>query len=145
MAFDIVGDYIDDSRTLLQDQVVPYRYSTSDLINALNLTIMDVRRLRPDLLIDYLDNVPQYEWNDAISNLVPGVDANFDDDDNPTWTMWVPIEQAFRRAIVFGIVGHAMQRDQEDIEDERALARLMTFENILTEAKSTKGMAAPKG
>jgi hypothetical protein len=145
MAFDIVGDYLDDARTLLQDQLVPYRYSTSDLINALNLTMMDVRRLRPDLLIDYLDNVPQYEWNDAASTLVPGVDANFDDDDNPTWTMWVPIEQPFRRALVFGIVGHAMQRDQEDIEDERALARLMTFENILTEEKSTKGMAPPKG
>lgn len=145
MAFDIVGDYIDDSRTLLQDQIVPYRYATSDLINALNLTLMDVRRLRPDLMVDYLDAVPQYEWNDLSSTLVPGTDANFDDDDNPTWTLWVPIEQSFRRAIVFGVVGHAMQRDQEDIEDERATARLLTFENILTEAKSTKGMSPPKG
>jgi hypothetical protein len=145
MAFISVGDYLTDARVVLQDNIHPYRYSTESLVQALNLTLLDARRLRPDLFVDYLDNVPQYDWNDAASTLVPGTDADADDDDNPTWNEWVPLEQQFRKAIVHGITGHAMQRDQEDIEDERSTADLMIFENILTEVRSTKGLAAPKG
>ena len=55
------------------------------------------------------------------------------------------MEQQFRKALMHGISGYAMQRDQEDIEDERSTADVMTFENMLTEVKSTKGMQAPKG
>jgi len=140
-----VGDYLKDVRTLLQDRIQPYRYSTPSLVHGLNLTLLEVRRLRPDLMVDYLDTVPQYDWEDAASTLNPGTDANNDDDDNPTWFNTVPLEQQFRKAIVHGIAGYAMQRDQEDIEDERSTADVMTFENMLTEVKSTKGMQAPKG
>lgn len=139
MAFVTVGGYLQDVRTLLQDRVQPYRYSTTSLVYGLNLTLLEVRRLRPDLLASYLDNVPQYEWTDE-ADQTAGVDQS-----NPTYDAWVPIEQQFRQALVFGISGHAMRRDQEDIEDERATADIMTFENMLTEVKSTKGMQAPKG
>lgn len=139
MAFLVVGDYLKDARTLLQDKVEPYRYSTGSLVAAFNLTLLEVRRLRPDLLFDYIDNVPQYDWTDTADT------STEIDDTNPTWSEWVPIEQSFRKAMVHGIVGHAMQRDQEDIEDERATADLMMFENMLTEVRSTKGLQAPKG
>lgn len=139
MAFVTVGGYLKDARTLLQDRVQPYRYSTKSLVRGLNLALLEVRRMRPDLLAYYLDNVPQYDWEDA-ADQTAGVDKT-----NPTWLETVPIEQQFRQAIVFGVVGHAMRRDQEDIEDERATADIMTFENMLTEVKSTKGMQAPKG
>lgn len=142
MAFLVVGDYMRDVRTLLQDRIKPYRYTTQSLVHGLNLTLLEVRRLRPDLMIDYLDNVPQYAWSDE-ANASPNTDA--DDDDNPTWSEWVPLEQSFRKAVVHGISGYAQQRDQEDIQDERATADIMTFENILTEVHSTKGMTAPKG
>ncbi len=145
MAYLTVGDYLKDVRTLLQDRIQPYRYGTPSLIHGLNLTLLEVRRLRPDLLVGYLDNVPQYDWSDAGSTLNPGTDDNGDDDDNPTWFETVPLEQQFRKAIVHGISGYAMQRDQEDIEDERSTADVMTFENMLTDVKSTKGMQAPKG
>ena len=145
MAYLTVGDYLRDTRTLLQDRIQPYRYSTPSLIHGLNLTLLEVRRLRPDLLVGYLDTVPQYDWSDAGSTLNPGTDDNGDDDDNPTWFETVPMEQQFRKALVHGISGYAMQRDQEDIEDERATADVMTFENMLTDVKSTKGMQAPKG
>ena len=142
MAFLVVGDYLQDARTLLQDRVEPYRYSTTSLVAAFNLTLLEVRRLRPDLMLEYIDNVPQYDWLQA-ADAAPNTDM--DDDDNPAWSEWVPIEQSFRKALVHGIVGHAMQRDQEDIEDERSTADLMIFENLLTEVRSTKGLQAPKG
>ena len=137
--FEVVGDYITDARTLLQDEVEPYRYETLDLVNALNLVLFDVRRLRPDLMVDYLDSVPQYDWNDS-SSTTTGVDST-----NPTWNNWVPMEQAFRKALVYGIVAHAMSRDQEDIDDDRANANMKTFENILTGVIETKGKQPPKG
>ncbi len=143
MSFLVVGDYLRDARTILQDRIAPFRYNTKSLVTALNLTLLEVRRLRPDLMIDYLDTVPQYDWNDAGNTSIPGNDG--DDDDNPTWNEWVPLEQQFRKAIVHGITGHAMQRDQEDIQDSRATADLMMFENLLTEVKSTKGMQPPRG
>lgn len=145
MAFDIVGDYLNDVRTLLQDRVLPYRYSTVSLVGALNLTLFEVRRIRPDLFFDYLDNVPQYQWVDASSVLVPGMDANFDDDDNPTWSEWVPLEQQFRQAVVFGIAAHAMRRDQEDIQDERATGYMLSFSNMMLDVSPTKGTQPPKG
>lgn len=143
--FLIVGAYLKDVRTLLQDQIQPYRYATSSLVSALNLVLMEVRRLRPDLLMDYLDAVPQYDWNNSLAGAANAAgDNNSDDDDNPTWSAWVPIEQQFRQALVLGIVGHALKRNQEDIEDERATGFVMSFENMLTEVKSTKGKSAPK-
>lgn len=145
VGFLIVGAYIKDVRTLLQDQIQPFRYATSSLVDALNLIIMEVRRLRPDLLIDYLDQVPQYDWNSKLNGVSNAAgDGDSDDDDNPTWTAWVPIEQQFRQALVLGIVGHALKRNQEDIEDERATGFVQAFENMLTEVKSTKGKSAPK-
>ena len=145
MAYLTVGEYIQDVRTLLQDRIKPYRYSTKSLVHGLNIALLAVRRLRPDLLIGYLDNVPSYDWLDAASTLNPGTDADGDDDDNATWFEVVPMEQQFREAVVHGISGYAMQRDQEDIEDERAMADVMMFENMLTEVRSTKGMQPPKG
>ncbi len=145
LGFLTVGSYLDDVRTLLQDQVPGYRYDTTSLVNALNLTLLEVRRLRPDLLIDYLDNIPQYDWDDALSGVsnVAG-DQDSDDDDNPTWNEFVPIEQQFRQALVYGIVAHAFARDQEDIQDERATGFMRTFVNMLSAADPTKGKTPPR-
>jgi len=142
MAYLTVGDYLKDARTLLQDRVQPYRYSTGSLVHGLNLSLLEVRRMRPDLLVGYLDTVPQYDWSTAADDQ-PNTDM--DDDDNPTWSEIVPMEQSFRKALVYGISGFAFERDQEDIQTEYATAHVMTFENMLTEVKSTKGMQPPKG
>jgi len=142
MALQTVGGYVRDVRILLQDRIVPYRYSTKSIVRALNIILMEVRRLRPDLMApQYLDNVPDYDWDNDL-NVEPGTDN--DDDDNPVWSEWVPLEQQFRPAIVLGIAGYTMRRDQEDIEDERATGHIQSFENMLTEAKSTKGKAPTK-
>ena len=138
MAFDTVGGYLHDVRTLLQDRVVPYRYSTHSLVRALNLTLMEARRLRPDLFVGYLDAVPQYYWSDA-EDTPPE-----DDDSNPTWQEFVPMELQFRQAFVYGITAHALARDQEDIEDERSTGMMKSFVNVLTGVDLTKGKVPPK-
>ena len=53
MALDTVQDYIDRARVLLLDEVEDYRYSTESLVDALNEGILEMRRLRPDLFLDY--------------------------------------------------------------------------------------------
>ena len=138
MAFLTVGGYLRDTRVLLQDKIEPYRYSTGSLVAALNLTLLEARRLRPDLFVGCLDDVPQYDWEDDADQT-----AN-EDYTNPTWEQIVPIEQQFRQAFAHGIVGHALARDQEDIEDLRATGFIMTFENMLTEVHATKGKQPPK-
>jgi len=142
MAYDTVGGYLKDVRTLLTDKIVPYRYSTASLVRSLNATLLEARRLRPDLFLGYLDSMPQYDW-DNDEDTVAGTDN--DDDDNPVWGAWVPMEYPFRQALVYGIAAHAMQRDQEDVEDQRANGHMKTFVNMLTGVDATKGKAPPPG
>lgn len=130
--FDTVGGYIKDARTLLQDAVPPLRYSTVTLVAALNVTLLRARELRPDLFIGYLDNVPQYyvdETEDALLNNNPFPTTEPDTD--TLYDQWVPMEQQFRPAFVYGLVGHAMLRDQEDVDDQRATNFIRQFEKML--------------
>lgn len=99
-----VSDYISDARTLLQDVIPPYRYEDLDLVVALNVTIDDTRRIRPDLFLGdgtltNFNNIPSFA----------AVDATV-----------VDIENGFRLAILLGLIGHAIARDQEDVQDARA-------------------------
>jgi hypothetical protein len=106
MALSTVAQIIADVRVLLQDTIAPYRYTDDELVIALNVTLLDTRRIRPDLFLG------------------DGTTTNFDDPAPFTAvnTDEVDIENGFRPAIVFGVVGHALWRDQEDIQDNRASA-----------------------
>jgi hypothetical protein len=46
-----VADYVDDARVLLLDQVQPYRYDDTSLLTALNVALLEGRRLRADLFV----------------------------------------------------------------------------------------------
>lgn len=109
---ELVSDYISDSRTLLQDTIQPYRYDDPSLLVAFNVALMEGRRLRPDLFIDC------------------------DGHDRPlsfqTTNVDVPMEYPFRLAFVFGTCAHALARDQEDVQDQRAATFLDTFQTLLT-------------
>lgn len=116
LALTTVEDYIGDVRTLLQDVIAPYRYSDAELITALNVTLLDMRRIRPDLFLGdgtttYLSDIPQFTA------------VNTDE---------LPMEAPFRLPIVFGVCGHALARDQEDVQDARATAFLKLFNAMLT-------------
>lgn len=112
-----VEDYIADARVLLLDQIAPYRYDDDSLLTALNVSLLEGRRLRADLFV----------FNDRCGGAVP----HYSKVDNSV----VPIEQQFRLAFLHGMVGHALQRDQEDVQDQRALTYLDIMTNILTGKK----------
>jgi hypothetical protein len=50
-ALKTITDYINDGRTLLQDTIAPYRYDDTSLVTAMNVALLEGRRLRPDLFI----------------------------------------------------------------------------------------------
>lgn len=137
--FSTVGGYLRDVRTLLQDRHEPYRYSTRSLVSALNITLLEVRRVRPDLLLDYLDATPQYyAAGDTGDQSEDEIDAEDD-----LWDAFVPMEEQFRAALVHGVAGHAQMRDQEDIQDARASDFMRVFYKILTGVDTTPVL--PKG
>jgi hypothetical protein len=120
-ALDQVQDYISDTRTILLDTVAPYRYDDPSLLVAFNVTMLEAARLRGDLFsrANYA-NVPFFTAVDSTS---------------------VPMASQFRLALVFGIVGHALTRDQEDVQDARATTFMGLFYDILLGTRGA-GIAA---
>jgi hypothetical protein len=107
-----VQDYVEDARTLLLDRIAPYRYSDVSLLVALNLALLEGRRLRPDLFV--------YRHGNAVPSF-SAVDGQK-----------VHIEPQFRKAFVYGLASHALARDQEDVQDQRANLFQGVMNNILT-------------
>jgi hypothetical protein len=114
-ALNTITDYIDDGRTLLQDTIAPYRYDDPSLVTAMNVTLLEGRRLRPDLFI--------YRRCRPGESVVQTIQAN----DGTV----IEMEEQFRLAFLHGMCAHALERDQEDIQDERAAAFMKIFNNIL--------------
>lgn len=104
-----VANYITDARTLLQDTIQPYRYDDPSILVAMNVTMLEARRLRPDLFV----------YNHQFRGQPQAFQANDD--------TLVDIEPQFRLAILHGMVGHALERDQEDYSDTRASSFLAIF------------------
>src|ERR1700761_367562 len=107
---DTVADYLQDARTLLQDTIAPYRYDDPSLLRSLNVALLEGRRLRADLFVfgRHGGRVLNYSVNDNTA---------------------VPVEPQFRLAFLHGLVGHAIERDQEDVQDERAVWYLNVMAN----------------
>jgi len=103
-----VQAYIDRARMLLQDRVPPFRYPDDDLVQALNLSILEMRRLRPDLMRAYFrEELPDY------SATATNVAVNLD--------------PMYRVAVVYYICAHMQLQDEEDVTDARAGAFLNKF------------------
>ena len=106
-----VGDFVTEARVLLQDTRVPFRYADAELIMALNIGLREARRLRADLFLDNLDfTLPDLVTTGA------GVMAQA-----------VPMEDFYRPAFIYFMVGRAQLRDQEDTTDQRAGALIQKF------------------
>ena len=111
-ALETVADYLTDVRVLLLDQTAPYRYDDASLLTALNIAILEGRRLRPDLFVfRHHDQVPQFFAND---------------------TTEFEMEAQFRLGFVYGTCAHALVRDQEDVQDQRSQSFMGAFRAILT-------------
>lgn len=108
MALDTVQDYVDRARVLLLDVIAPYRYSDDELVENLNMGILEARRLRPDILKSYFrTNLPDY----ATTAMSAEVD----------------IDPQYRMAFVYYICGQAQLRDDENVQDSRAVTFLNKF------------------
>jgi GDP-D-mannose dehydratase len=109
MALDTVEDYVDYARTLLQDEEpTAYRYSTASIVTALNLGILEMRRLRADILSAFFrENLPSF-------------DADELDEE-------VPIDPQYRTALIYYICGQVQLRDEEITQDARASIFLNKF------------------
>ena len=119
-ALDTVGKIVSYARTLLQDTYEPaFRYSTAELIDALNAGLLDARRLRPDLFLYTSTDVPSYT----------------------TASEAVDIDQQYRLALVYFILGTAQFRDEEDVQDARAAAYMLKFTSMLVEPMMPQSIA----
>lgn len=108
MALDTVADYVRDARVLLQDTVATYRFADSELVEALNLGLLEIRRLRPELMRGY--------FNTAIPTFTS---ANM--------TAAVPLDYQYRVALLYYVCGNAQLRDDENTQDQRATIFLNKF------------------
>jgi len=117
-----ITDYINDGRTILQDTIAPYRYTDDTLVTAMNVALLEGRRLRPDLFV--------YNKRPLGQHGVQSFQAN----DGTELIM----EEPFRLAFLHGMLAHALERDQEDIQDERASIFMQFFNTILTGSAGLK-------
>lgn len=108
-ALETVGQYLEESRRLLQDEYTPYRYPQDDLIDALNIGLLEARRLRADLFLPAF-TIP---WFD------PTLTGTTD------LAVKVPLDPMYRQSLVYYMVGRMQLRDDESTVDARA-ASLMT-------------------
>jgi hypothetical protein len=116
-ALDTVGQYMEEARRLLQDEVVPYRYPDDDIVDALNIGLLEARRLRADLFL------PLFEvtWTDP----------------SGTINMAAPVtmDPMYRPALVYYVVGRMQLRDDEPTVDTRAGALMQKLaQQLLTVA-----------
>jgi hypothetical protein len=112
MALDTVQDYIDRARVLLLDTVAPCRYEDNDLVEALNMGILEARKMRPDLMSGYFQtSLPDF----SSANMSATVD----------------IDPQYRTAFVYYICGQAQLRDDENVQDGRAAIFLNKFSGQL--------------
>jgi hypothetical protein len=98
VALSTVQHVIDEARVLLLDTVAPYRYGDAELIRALNIAVLEARRLRPDLFLQTFNALPSYT----------GAGNTFG------------IEPMYRPSFVYYVVGRAQLRDDEATQDARA-------------------------
>lgn len=110
MALETVQEMVTTARVLLQD-VDGDRVSDAELLVGLNAALLEMRRLRPDMFISTANSVPDYAAVDSTD---------------------VDVDQQYRMAVVYYMVGHAQLRDEEDTSDARASALLQKFTAQLT-------------
>lgn len=108
MALDTVADYITQARVLLQDTVATYRYSDAELVSGINLGLLEMRRLRPDLLRSYFStSIPTFTTSNTAAA--------------------VPVDPQYRVSLLYYICGNAQLRDDENTQDARASVFLNKF------------------
>jgi len=112
--FTTVGDLLDMIRTLLQDTDVTsgeYRYSSDSIVANINMGLIEMYRIRPDIFLENKFKIPVFNDADLSQALV--------------------IEQQFIPSLVYYAVGMCQLRDDEETQDARASSFLGKFSSML--------------
>jgi hypothetical protein len=112
--FNTLGDLLEMVRILLQDtdtSGTEYRYSSASIVTNMNMGLMEMYRIRPDIFLENQFKVPIY--NDADLSAV------------------MVIEPQFVPSLVYYTVGLCQLRDDEPTQDSRASAFLTKFVSSL--------------
>ena len=112
--FMVVGDLLDQIRTLLQDTDTAggeYRYSDASIVTNINQGMLEMYRIRPDIFLENKFIIPQFNDADLSTALV--------------------IEPQFVPSLVYYAVGMCQLRDDEPTQDQRASAFLGKFSSML--------------
>lgn len=117
-ALETVAQYLTEARRLLQDERTPYRYPDKDLVDALNIGLMEAKRLRADLFLPVF-TIPYADTSGTINTAYK-----------------VPMDPMYRSALVYYMVGRAQLRDDEPTVDQRAGAFLQKFQAQLLTVNS---------
>jgi len=113
-AFEVVGDIVDQVRTILQDTDVSsgeYRYSNDSIVQNINQGMLEMFKLRPDIFLEVDFKVPNFNAAEL-------------DTEWPLEVQWIP-------PIVYFTVGLTQVRDDEGTQDTRASAFLARFRGML--------------
>jgi len=101
-----VGEYVSEARVLLQDTVSPYRYGDPTLKIALAFALLQVRKMRPDVLLGVtLPNLTSVSEDSVV----------------------VPLDDTYRMALINFLVGYALLRDEEGGSEQRASMFMNAF------------------
>ena len=105
---DVVQDYINEARAVLQDEVQPYRYSDADLISAMGMGIYEMRRVRPDLFVGSFSSLQSLDRTSPASTTVN-------------------IDPQYRKTLLYYVLGHVNLREDEQAEESRAAGFMGKF------------------
>ena len=123
---DSVASYVSEVRTLLLDKRSPHRYKDYEILAALNTSLAEARRIRADLFVYHHHGKIPYFTSVSSGDTIP-------------------LEPQFRLALVYGITGHVLMRDDEDVQDMRANAFAGMFYDILIGIKPQPLQGGTKG
>jgi hypothetical protein len=113
-SFVSLGDLLAQIRTLLMDTDVSsgeYRYSSDSIVSNINMGMIEMYRIRPDIFLENNFQIPSFNDADLSQPLV--------------------IEQQFIPSLVYYAVGMTQLRDDEETQDARASSFLGKFSSML--------------
>jgi len=105
-----LDDIVLDVRSILQDTVTPYRYSSGDVVRAYNNALSQLWRLRADIFFGHYEaGVPSYSESDLGQGEV------------------IPVDDMYATPIIYFMAGFAELRDDEFTVDARAVTLVKQF------------------
>jgi hypothetical protein len=117
-----VTDYLSQTRISLQDDILPYRYTDDQIVDALNHALFEIQRIRPDVFLDL-------KYQQQV------ISGDLDDGSPPVYTAtstdYVPVPAKYFMPIRWYMSGLLQMDDVADTQDQRAQAFISKFSQHL--------------